>query len=401
MSSRRSAPAADAQEDSVRPVKAVRPFANALFFPAATLYAAVMIPWWALWMSGVVWAPPGLQNAAFHAHEMIFGFALAVVAGYLLGPQDMRFNLMLLGIWLLARLTFLLWPASWLSSFGAALFALGFALRVVPRFARSARKWRNRAIVPLVIGLALLCAAAGPVLRYLDAEAARTLMFETVLFLSCLMYFMGGRIIAPAVAGHLRKAGRPLETVVQPALEGMTLVCFAATLLLVPLTAWHSLTGGLALTIGSLILIRLLRWRPWLCYNRPDLLALLAGYAWLGVGLILLGLAWATAWISAQLSIHAITVGALGTLTLTVMIRTRVLYRFRDANHFPIFILAPVLISLAALARLLAGIVPAALGYQAAVTVAAVCWAGACLLALGVLLKTNIVHGTSGDLTIG
>ncbi|HBB21594.1 MAG TPA: NnrS family protein, partial [Pseudomonas sp.] len=82
------------------------PFANAWFFPVAALYAAFILPISVFALLGLIPTPPGLSTPSGHAHEMLFGFALAVVAGYLLGPQPLRLILSLLGCWALARLSF-------------------------------------------------------------------------------------------------------------------------------------------------------------------------------------------------------------------------------------------------------------------------------------------------------
>jgi len=69
-----------------------------------------------------------------------------VIAGYLLGPQRLRFTLTLLGCWALARLSFLLWPGSWLALICAAAFATGLAWKVLPRFLGAAKKWVLRGL---------------------------------------------------------------------------------------------------------------------------------------------------------------------------------------------------------------------------------------------------------------
>lgn len=374
------------------PKKGRPPFANALFFPTAALYAALIVPWWALTLAGVVPAPAGLGLPAYHAHELLFGFALAVVAGYLLGPQSMRFNLALLIIWCSARITFLLWPESWATSVAAGLFALGFASKVVPRFARSAKKWRNRAVVPLVIGLAALCASAGPIIRFLPGPGIELLLIEVILLLAGLMYFMGGRIIAPAVAGHIRHSGGRLDSPVQPGLEGASLVCFGTVLLLAPLENLRIATGVLLTGLGILTAVRLARWHPWKCGDRPDLLALLVGYAWLSVGLILLGTAFLINTFRWQLGVHALTIGALGTLTLTVMARTRMLYRFRDPDRFARGHYAALLISAAAIARVVPGFLQTGASHEAWNLLAAACWSGAFLLLFTLLVETTSVQ---------
>ena len=54
-----------------------------LFFPAATLYGALLLPWSVGAMLHAVAAPASLATAFGHAHEMLAGYALAVVAGRL------------------------------------------------------------------------------------------------------------------------------------------------------------------------------------------------------------------------------------------------------------------------------------------------------------------------------
>src|SRR5690606_13816662 len=94
------------------------------------------------------------------------------------------------------------------------------------------------------------------------------------------------------------------------------------------------------------------RWQPWRC-ARPDLLILLLGYAWLAFGLLLFGLGTLLPWLPLSAMLHALSVGALGSLTFAVMARTRLIYRFRDAGAQAWAQPAALLISLAALARVL------------------------------------------------
>src|SRR5690606_34655641 len=111
---------------------------------------------------------------------------------------------------------------------------------------------------------------------------------------------------------------------------------------------------------------------------RPDLLVLLLGYAWLALGLILVAVANA-GWLPLNVTLHAITVGALGSLTFAVMARTRLIYSFRDPNARPWIHPPVVLLSLAALARILGA------GQPGWLLTAAFCWSLA-FLALAVLL---------------
>lgn len=357
------------------------PFANAWFFPVAALYAAFILPISVLALLGLIPAPPGLSTPSGHAHEMLFGFALAVVAGYLLGPQPLRLILSLLGCWALARLSFVLWPGSWLALASAATFAGAVAWKVLPRFFGAAKKWRNQSVAPLLAGLAMLSAMAG---SGLGVAVERQLLVEALLLFATLMAFMGGRIIAPAMAGYAQSQGRRLDARVQPGLEGAVLILLGLAFVLNPLP-WpllRQLAAALVISAGVLSAIRLLRWQPWRC-ARADLLILLLGYAWLAFGLLLLGLGLLLPALSLSATLHALSVGALGSLTFAVMARTRLLYRFRDPAARPWIQAMALLISLAALAR----VVPAllALPQLGWLLIAAGCWSLA-FLSLALLL---------------
>ena len=373
------------------PRKARLPFANAWFFPAATLYAALILPYSLLALLGLLPALPGLATSAGHAHEMLFGFALAVIAGYLLGPQRLRFTLTLLGCWALARLSFLLWPGSWLALICAAAFATGLAWKVLPRFLGAAKKWRNQSVAPVVAGLSLLSAIAS---GGFGAGYDRLMLEEALLLLATLMSFMGGRIIAPAVAGYAQSRGWRLDARVQPHIEGAVLILLGLALLLnlLPWPLTRQLTGAVLVAAAVLTTIRLLRWQPWRC-ARPELLTLLLGYAWLAIGLLLLGLGTLLPALPLNATLHALTVGALGSLTFAVMARTRLIYRFRDPAAQPWIQGVALLITLATLARVL----PALLSqpHPAWLLLAAGCWSLAFLALTLLLWRCRNAHADS------
>lgn len=367
------------------PVKG--PFANTVFFPAALLYAALILPLSVFALTGTVPAPPGLLTAGGHAHELLFGYALAVVAGYLLGPQSRPWLLGLFTCWLAARLSFLFAPESMATFLLSGVFAALVAGRVIPRFLKSAKKWRNKTVAP-VVGALAVCATAAAWLVGTEPGPAYMALHLAVLLLAVLLFFMGGRIIAPAMAGYIMKGGGSMPHRVQPRVEGAVLLLLGAAIVLTPVqSAWSAVAAGAALiTAGALTGFRWLRWGPWRCHRRPDLLALLAGYLWLAVGLILMGLArFVPGLLPSQAATHAITAGALGTLTLTVMMRTRVLYRFRDANHFMLAHIAAVFVQLAALCR----VVPPFFGGATEwLQIAAGWWTLALLCGLVVIART-------------
>lgn len=336
-------------------------WAHRFFFPAACLYAAIIVPLSVLAMtSGKGW-PLALVGQG-HAFEMLFGFALAVVAGYTLGPTEPRLLAALAGLWLLARAAQLLAPFSLLALLLSSLFGLALAWRIVPRFI-AAKKWRNRLMMPLLGGLCLLPAGYWLAQQTSSALPPRLILHQAILFLALLMAFMGGRITAPAIAGELHKQGFNLVARVQPRVEGafIILLLIASPALAIngqlTIVGMHitgnSIAGGSALLAGGLILYRLLRWQPWRCLNRPDLIGLCIGYLWLSIGLALFGIALISNWHLTS-ALHVITIGALGTLTSGVMSRTHYQRQQRTPPPTALIIALLTTLAVAVLARIAA-----------------------------------------------
>ncbi|HEX7054300.1 MAG TPA: NnrS family protein [Burkholderiales bacterium] len=316
--------------------------APALFYPAAALYAALVLP------LSVFWMPQ------WHPREMLFGFALAVVAGNQLGAAPPRRAQLLFALWLAARVAVLAFPSQALAAAANGAFALALAAQVVPRPLRAAKKWRNRALPAIV---AALCVAA----------AALQVRLAVLLF-AALMLFMGGRVIAPMAAGQLERQGARLGPRVQPRLEGALIAVMTASLVFHPLAA----------LAGVLAAVRMARWRLWALRGRPDLLCLASGYAWLAAGLVAFGMAVALGGDVARAT-HLVTVGALGTLTFNVMALSWLRVRRRDPAREPLIAAGTMLIAAATLARVW-------LVHHAA---AALCWSAAFALLLAIFLRSR------------
>lgn len=351
------------------------------FFPLAAAYGTLSVPLFVLGWAGHLPMLPGLLTPAGHAHELLFGFALAVVAGFLINRlSPVRLGL-LLALWLLARLTFLFDP----DGVPAAATNIGFAglvaVTAAPRFMKAAKKWRNRLIGPMVLAIC----AAGAIFQLFSAgnhgHAHYVVLAEAVVLFALLMLFFGGRLIAPAAAGAIERQGGVLEARVQPRIEGAILLAMIAAALTAPIPTLHAPHGLLLILAGLLALVRLGRWRLWRCPHRADLLCLGLGYAWLGAGLVLLGAARGfSLGLAPSIATHAITVGALGILTTSIMLRNRLLrLRVPLERAWPGFVAMTVLITFAAVARLLGDTI-------LVLILAAAAWGLALLLLLAQLL---------------
>lgn len=337
------------------PRKAKPPFANIFWFPLAALYSALILPWSVGGQLGWFPAPEALLYAWGHGHEMIFGFALAVIAGYIAGPQRKEYAFSMIGLWLLARISFWFAPTSiFTAMFNIALVA-ALVWKLAPIFLRTAKKWRNKSVGFVLVGLAIASVGFHSVLQNQGSEDFRMkFLIEAILLLSTLMFYMGGRIIAPSLAGHFQRRDINLKDRVQPKIEGTILILlFTALVLNLTVFEWAPmLVGRLLFASALLCIVRVLRWRPWWCYDRVDLLAMLLGYSWIIFGWICVALSLINPKFPISQALHAITVGALGTLTFTVMARSRSHRVLCDPNAKPWMFVLVLFIGTAAVLRL-------------------------------------------------
>lgn len=358
-----------------------------LFFPAAAIHAAVIVPLSILAMTSSRSWPAGLAGG--HGFEMLFGFALALVTGYLLGPQSKRLLYTLFLLWLAARISFVVYPGSLITGVFNMLFALAAAWLIAPKLL-AAKKWRNKVISPLIVCLFLL-----PILYIITIHQpivhTTSLLHIAVILFSLLMAFMGGRILSAAAAGEFYRQGNYLEARVQPGLEAATIILLILAALLIALNILPVLAAACLMAAGLLIAIRLGRWRLWHCLQRSDLIALGIGYGWLAIGVILTGTA-LIARTGFSDALHVIMIGALGTLSISIAARVHLQHIKAEATQHWIFIMTTILIAVATLVRLLAG-----LWDSQALTliwIAALVWSLAyCLLAILLLRR----HTMAGD----
>lgn len=340
------------------------------FFPAAAVYAALAIP-----LSMLAFFGHGLPAATISTHgaEMLFGFGLALIAGYLGGALRVRDAWILFGLWLVARvLAWTVTPPFWSQLF-SSFFALTLGIMTASRF-QSARQWRNRYLMPLLLLLGVM--PLGLLLTQF-ISVRRELLFPLLplILFSQLMIYMGGRVIAPLISSRLRQQGEQVRLQVQPEIEGALLAISALALVLALVglhwaLAWQA-AGVLLLLCALLVLVRLLRWQPWRQRGHADLLSLCVGYFWLVPGLAMLGIALVQGHTRVTLALHVITIGAMGTLAAAVILR-QWYWRLRHASPpATISYSLTALIGAAALLRL--GSVSGMLPYNS-LWLAAACW---------------------------
>jgi len=295
---------------------------------------------------------------------MLFGYAFAVIAGFLLTAvrvwtgRPTPTGLPLAGIallWVLSRsIAFFSLPAAAVMDM---LFALAVAWGIgVPLIASGNRRnWFFIALV-LALGAASLAFQAWP-------QLGVAIGLDVVLFV---MAVMGGRVI-PAFTNSGIPGGAGARR--QPLLEKAAL---GTILLLLAFDVFSIHVGILALAAGALHAARLSLWAPLKTRGRPILWILHASYAWIVVHLALRGLA-AFEIVPAVVATHALTVGAIGGLTLGMMTRTARGHTARPLTVGGAELAAYVLVQAAAVARSLLPLAfPSA--YGAMVALSALLW---------------------------
>ena len=337
------------------------------FFLFGALWAALAIPIWLVVFAGASQLPSRLAPVVWHVHEMIFGYGAAVVAGFLLTAipnwtgrmplQDWPLAA-LLGLWAAGRFAVLFSAKLNPPTVAAALdlaFPTVFAA-VVAREIVTGRNWRN---LPMLVALALLF--TGNLLVHLDAlgvaataEVGNRIGVATLLML---ISFVGGRIIPSFTRNWLTKE-RP-ETSAPATFSAIDRAALATVAL--ALVAWAydpdlAIAPWLELLAGTAVGLRLARWRGQATMREPLLTILHLGYGWLALGFVLLAAGTLVQILPPTTALHALTTGAIGTMTLAVMTRASLGHAGRPLVAGRGTITIYLLITVAAVLRLIAPI---------------------------------------------
>ena len=327
----------------------------------AGLYAALSVPLWAAQYAG--WLPGA--NLYWHAHEMLFGYAFAVIAGFLLTavrvwtgrPTPSGAPLAAIaGLWLAARI------AAFSSLFLSSLIDAAFAVAVAWGIGQPILASRNRNA--FFIGLVLALGAASVAFQAWP-QVALAVGLDVVLLVIAIM---GGRVIPPFTNNGAPGANARRNAWLERAALGSVIVILLLDVLQIP--AWP-----VALLAAALHAARLALWSPLATRGRPILWILHLSYAWVVVHLALRGFAGLEI-VPPGLATHALTVGVIGGLTLGMMTRTSRGHTARPLKVGAWESAAYVLVHLAAFVRVFFPLIfPAA--YPALILASGLLWSAA------------------------
>ncbi|MBI3675822.1 MAG: NnrS family protein [Proteobacteria bacterium] len=303
------------------------------FFLGAAAFAGIAVPVWLAVFSGAI--PSGssqLDPLAWHAHEMIFGYLAAVVAGFLLTAiPNWTGRLPIMGLrlaglftlWLAGRIAMALALGGALSPLAAKLADGFFLVVLAAALAREivvGRNWRN---LP-VVGLVSLMAAANLIMHFAENIGLDRMFAERLALgaAAMLIALIGGRVTPSFTRNWLAARGEKRLPEPFQNMDRAALAVTAAGILLWIVLPDQWVTGIVLLLASLANAVRLSRWRMLATLNEPLVTILHVGYGWLCFALGLLGASILFAdWVPLAAALHALTAGAIGTMTLAMMTR--------------------------------------------------------------------------------
>lgn len=334
------------------------------FFLGATLFAIAAM---GIWLASLAFdlEPGGSYGAShWHAHEMLFGFAPAVLAGFLLTaipnwtgrlPVAGLPLMLLSALWLAGRLVMINPDRIGLTAsiIIDSLF-LPTMLLIALREVVAGRKWKDLKVLAglLALSLANLCFHRAMVLGDHPGEAIRL----SISAYTVLVMIIGGRIIPSFTRNFMAKDGRKDA----PAPFGR-MDRLAILLGVLALAAWvydpdAGKTSAMALAAALAHLLRLCRWKGLAVWKEKLLFVLHAAYLFIPLGL--LAIAAAGLGLAAETTVlHVLTIGVISTMMLAVMTRATRGHTGRDLASSGLTRAAYALLFAAALLRPLADLV--------------------------------------------
>ncbi len=342
------------------------------FFLFAGIWAALAMVLWLGMLTGGLELPTAFDPISWHAHEMIFGYLLAVIAGFLMTAIPNWTGRMpivgwplaaLVGLWLAGRIAVAVSEASpvW-----AAVIDLAFPVALVAAMGReivAGRNWRN---LP-VVGIVALFAVAN-LAYHIEAmrggyPAAGVGLRLALAAAITLISLIGGRVVPSFTRNWLvQRRSAVLPT---PFGKGDKVVMVTGIVAIVLWVIWpgQPSVGAALLLAGVAHLWRLSRWAGWLTGAESLVWVLHVGYAFVPLGFLAMA-ANAAGWITPAAGQHVWMAGAIGLMTLAIMSRASLGHTGRALSASRATTAVYLALVGSVVARLVYGIWPEALGFR-------------------------------------
>ena len=342
---------------------AVFSYAFRPLFLAAGSWAIISIAVWLAMFLGYARLPTRFDPLTWHIHEMLFGFVMAAVGGFLLTaianwtkrlPVSGYPLALLTGLWVLGRIACLISAdlPRWLAIGGDLSFPVAL-LALAAREIIAGRNWRN---LPMTVPLAVFVIA--DLLMHLESVGFgvpngmgwRLGLAAPIMLISVI----GGRIIPSFTRNWLFKRHSKRLPARPGAADTVAVGVLHVGLILWAVLPDLRLAGVILLVAAVLNAWRLARWAGDATLAEPLLSILHIGYGWLVIGVALLGLSLLDVGVPVASAIHALTAGAIGIMILAVMPRVTLGHTGRELTANRATVVIFILINAAAIMRVAA-----------------------------------------------
>lgn len=320
------------------------------FFLLGALQAVCMLLLWGGYALQII-TPPSfmLATISWHAHEMIYGFAICIIAGFLLTavanwtgrpPVKHGHLLALCGVWIAGRvvmnidLSLPIWLVQTISLAFIPFLALSLSVSLFK--SHNKRNYIFLGVLSILWGTQICLLIFG----------IHTAIYVALMMIIVVISLIGGRVIPLFTTSALKKRGVNVSHTPQMRLDIAALCSLFATSILL-ITAPNGMALCLVACLSAGIhLIRMRRYHSLRTLSDPMLWILQAGYIWLVIGLVLIGMS-ALGSVSLSSALHALTVGAIGSMTIGMMVRVTLGHTGREitanTSIFIIFVLMQIL----------------------------------------------------------
>jgi uncharacterized protein involved in response to NO len=363
-------------------VSAFLSYAFRPFFLLNGLYAMAVMAVWVLALHGA--GPKSLPDDTimWHGHEMMVGFAMAAIAGFVLTAVATWTDRPPLSG---ARLGWLV--TAWLTGRGAMLFAgvlpvglltlldMLFPVLLVLTVAREIVGGGSRRNYP-IIGITVLLALLN-LLYHLGSAAGipganRIAVYLFIHLVLLLITVIGGRIVPNFTANWLRAHGQEKLPVNHALTDRVTIVLSVVAGISISIAPTVGATGVIACAAALAHGVRLSRWQGLATTREPLLFVMHVAYLWLPVGYALTGLAVFNPLLPPTAALHALTMGAIGSMVLAVTTRVALAHTGRPLHAARLTVVAYLLFTIAVVVRVFSPLLE--FDYLAMIDVSALGW---------------------------
>ncbi len=337
------------------------------FFLFAFVYAFVAMSAWLFWIGlhaaggDVLEMSISLPPYQWHAHEMLFGYAMAAITGFFLTAVPNWTNtrpvqgptlIVLAGTWIAGRLA--IWFSAYLPEPMVAVLDMSLILMLLGLVLKAlSARWSKRNVIFVPILLGLLGANLLVHLEQMGITEDTTAMGHILALnvILILIVIIGGRVVPAFTTNALRRQGEENLPQSHPLFD----IASILSMVLIAVSDLIALDDDLrgAVTVFAVVanLLRIRNWQTTRTLSEPIVWIIHLAYVWLIAGLALKAFALFNPDLSEVTAMHALTVGAVGSMTIGIMTRAALGHTGRLIHASPVMVAAFAMMSLAALIR--------------------------------------------------